>query len=292
MDEIVVGVDGSGNAADALRWAAALAARRGWSVTALLAWDTLDQHFPDRERRYRSDYGQGDADEALEAYVVDALGADAARAVRRVAPVGAPAPLLIEASADAALLVLGPRGMGAGLTAVLGSVSLSCTQWSTCPVAIVHDAGDGPHLDLRRIVAGVDGSGASRRALQWAVDVARATGAELDVVHAWHPPYLGARPYMVTLAATDEMVRAGRQALDRAIDSVDPRGVELPIERILVEGGAAQALLDTAKGADLLVVGTRGRGGFAGLLLGSVSQQLMHHAGCPVVVVVPSAQDG
>jgi nucleotide-binding universal stress UspA family protein len=289
MEHIVVGVDGSEHAAAALRWATAIAERRGWSVVALLAWDTLDQHDPGRVRQHRPDYGPDDAEAALEAYVTDALGADRAKDVVRAPTVGAPAPTLIAASADAAMLVLGPRGMGVGLTAVLGSVSLYCTQWARCPVAVIHDL-EAVELTSRRIVVGVDGSGGSRRALEWAVDEARLTGAEVDVVHAWHLPYVGAQPYTLTMVATDEMEDAARRVLDHGVEGVDSRGLALPLEPILVEGGASHWLLESAKGADLVVVGSRGRGGFSGLLLGSVSQQLMHHAGCPVVVV-PSERD-
>ena len=290
-NQIVVGIDGSKNAADALRWAAAVADRRGWSVTALMAWDTLEQHHPDRERRCVTGYGQPDAEEALACYVVDALGADRGELVIKQAVVGPAAPALIDASATASLLVLGPRGMGAGLTAVLGSVSLYCTQWARCPVAVIHDLEHDEQLTPRRIVVGVDGSGPSRRALDWAVEEARTTGAEVDVVHAWHPPYFGAQPYSVTVAVTDDMERAARAVLDDVIAGVDVRGLSRPLEPILVQGGAAGWLLESAKGADLVVVGSRGRGGFAGLLLGSVSQQLMHHADCPVVVVPSEGGD-
>jgi nucleotide-binding universal stress UspA family protein len=291
MKRIVVGVDGSKNAADALRWGVAIAERRGWSVSALLAWDTLEQHHPDRVRRFASDYGQADAEAALDAYVTDAVGPDRAGLVAKEAVVGSPAPLLIDASAEAEMLVLGPRGSGAALTAVLGSVSLYCTQWARCPVAIVHDLEHEGQTSPRRIVVGVDGSGPSRQALEWAVEEARASAAQVDVVHAWHPPYAGAQPYTLTMVASEDLERAARQVLDRTIEGVDTRGLARPVEPILVQGGASQWLLETAKGADLVVVGSRGRGGFSGLLLGSVSQQLMHHADCPVVVVPHSDRD-
>lgn len=284
MNEIVVGVDGSANAADALRWGADFAARRGTSVRAVLAWDTLDQRYADRKRRFQSDYGQADAEAALDVYVTDALGVDRAVPVTKLAVVGTPAQVLLDMATSASMLVVGARGFGHLRAAVLGSVSLSCAQLAPCPLAIVRDLDHVESVLPRRIVVGVDGSASSRRALDWALDEARASGAEIDVVHAWHPSYVAAQPYALTLEGIDQMERGARTVLDSALASADTHGLSGPLEPILVEGSASQRLLETAKGADLVVVGSRGFGGFSGLLLGSVSQQLAHHADCPVVI--------
>lgn len=137
---------------------------------------------------------------------------------------------------------------------------------------------------MERIVVGVDGSDCSRRALQWAAAEARRRGAALDVVHAWHLPNAGGYPYLAAYVDFEVFAEDARGVLDRAIASVDLAGIP-KVEPILVQDGAARALLDTAKGADLLIVGSRGRGGFAGLLLGSVSHQMAIHARCPVVII-------
>ena len=137
---------------------------------------------------------------------------------------------------------------------------------------------------MARIVVGVDGSGCSLRALQWAVDEARRRDATLDVVHAWHLPNAGVYPYFAGYMDLDLFESDGRQILDGALaDAKVDSAVQ--VEPILVQAGAARALLDNAKGADLLVVGSRGRGGFAALLLGSVSHQVALHAPCPVVII-------
>jgi nucleotide-binding universal stress UspA family protein len=139
---------------------------------------------------------------------------------------------------------------------------------------------------METIVVGSDGSPAATAALEWAVAEARLRDARLLVVHAWAVPVLAyGTPYGV--GPTAELIEAERKAaaaaLDAALERVDVEGVEL--ERRVVEGPAAQSLLEAAENADLLVVGSRGHGGFAGLLLGSVSQQCAQHAPCPVVIV-------
>jgi nucleotide-binding universal stress UspA family protein len=139
---------------------------------------------------------------------------------------------------------------------------------------------------MQRIVVGIDGSESSKQALHWALDEARMRQAQLDVVHVWMDLPLIPMPYVpVDADLSIATEAAARSLLDEAVDSLDQRGLPVPVERILVDGSAAETLIQSAKGADLLVVGSRGRGGFAGLLLGSVSQQVAHHAPCPLVVI-------
>ena len=137
---------------------------------------------------------------------------------------------------------------------------------------------------MQRIVVGVDGSEGSLRALGWAVDEARLRGAELDVVLAWHLPYAGVYRQLAGYLDLGLFEKEAQAILDRA--AAEAKVQLASVEPIFVHDGApARALREAAKGADLLVVGSRGRGGFAGLLLGSVSQQVAAHAPCPVVVV-------
>jgi nucleotide-binding universal stress UspA family protein len=136
---------------------------------------------------------------------------------------------------------------------------------------------------MGKIVVGVDGSEHSMRALRWAADEAKLRGSTLRVVHSWTFPGVS-----VPLSAVDELphidVQAGaEQVLEEAIEAVaDP---SVPTERCVRNELPAQALIAESEGAELLVVGARGRGGFAGLLLGSVSQQCAAHAHCPMVIV-------
>lgn len=136
-----------------------------------------------------------------------------------------------------------------------------------------------------RVVVGVDGSDHGTLALHWAIDEARRRGAVLQIVHAWRYPYIGADVGFAASPAVLEGVEANaRTIVDDAAAVASGAGVE-DVETTLVSGPSAGILLDAANGADLLVVGSRGRGGFTGLLLGSVSQQCAHHAPCPVVIV-------
>lgn len=140
---------------------------------------------------------------------------------------------------------------------------------------------------MERIVVGVDGSEAGRQALRWALDEARRRNAIVEAVHAWHQP--GAMSYgYLGQFDMEPFEEDARKVLDAAVDSVAVPG-DPAIERLLIPGGAASVLVDEAKGADLLVVGSRGRGGFTGLMLGSVSQQAAQHAPCPVVIIPPTA---
>jgi nucleotide-binding universal stress UspA family protein len=147
----------------------------------------------------------------------------------------------------------------------------------------------------RKIVVGVDGSRGAADALEWAVAEAGLRDAALHVVHAWTVPLIDAIPdaWVVgspTVGPTDEEVyehlaAAARKVLDEALDQARALDPKLEIVGELTETGATPALIAAAEGAELLVVGSRGRGGFKGLLLGSVSAQCVHHPPCPVVVV-------
>lgn len=138
---------------------------------------------------------------------------------------------------------------------------------------------------MQRIVVGVDGSEAARDALRWAVAEAQFRGARLQVVHAWQFPYVGPTPFGGMAIDQGDLEASARAQLDHAVEGVDLAGMAAPAEMLVVNRTPATALVEAAQGADLLVVGTRGHGGFAGLLLGSVSQQVAHHAPCPVVIV-------
>ncbi len=137
---------------------------------------------------------------------------------------------------------------------------------------------------MSRIVVGIDTSPDAERALAWALDEARLRDATLELVHAYPTPELTALPMVVTLPNDEELRAAAQSVLDDALASVGGAG-DVDVVQTVRAGGAASVLTQAAEGADLLVVGARGLGGFRGLLLGSVSQQAVAHSPCPVVVV-------
>ena len=147
------------------------------------------------------------------------------------------------------------------------------------------------------VVVGVDGSPGARAALRWALREARLRNSPVRAVHAWTFGYIGGRvegyPYWggsigsYTSLGVDlnDLHRAAEDLLDRAMVDVEDEAEGIEIERQVIQGPAAEVLVQAASPYDLLVVGSRGHGGFTGLMLGSVSQQCVHHAHCPVVVV-------
>lgn len=286
MERFIVGIDGSSNSADALRWAVREAQIRDATVTALLAWNFLDMYGVDGEPTFDPHYGAEDARRALDAAVQGALG-DEADLVLQDVVYDLPATALLEASKDADLLVLGARGLGRFRGLVLGSVSQRCLEHASCPVMIIHGTPDD-RPEFGRVVVGVDGSEQSALALVWAAEEARLRGATLELVHAWETPY--AIEYAIVSEALDTAQRTAADLVDQMLDAVGV--VPDDVDRTVVHSAPVIALTDAAAGADLLVVGSRGRGGFTGLLLGSVSHQVSRHADRPVVVVPDPGIDG
>ena len=140
---------------------------------------------------------------------------------------------------------------------------------------------------MQRIVVGIDGSQGARRALEWAVAEAKLRDAHLIVVHAWLEPAAVAVGSVITAGGVEPELfeETAERTVADVVGAVDTTGLPQGIETHVVAGAPARALIDAAKDADLVVVGSRGHGGFTGLLLGSVSQQVAHHATCPVVII-------
>jgi nucleotide-binding universal stress UspA family protein len=161
---------------------------------------------------------------------------------------------------------------------------------------------EGDTTKAGAVVVGVDGSPGAGEALRWALAEARLRKIPLRAVHAWAYSYVGATSggydnlgfigsFDSTGAGAGDLGREAEETLETAISEAVGETTDVEIERQVVEGQAAAVLIGAAAPGDLLVVGSRGHGGFAGLLLGSVSQQCVHHAQCPVVVVRSSKGD-
>jgi nucleotide-binding universal stress UspA family protein len=295
---VVVGVDGSPGSRAALVHAFTTAAQRAADLEVVssyavnLVWTGGEPlEVPDTEAiRVDTEYRAGALvdDVRRDPMIMGIPGVDAVD-VRLVVSEGRAVPVLLKQSEHADVLVVGSRGRGAMRSALLGSVALHCTTHAPCPVVVVHP---GQPVTLPpRVVVGVDGSAESRAALVAAVQEAGRTGAEVEVVATYFPTDCWTDVTLV-LVQSVEAIRADLQRRTGALvedvlrDQAGTGGA--PVVRIAVhEGPAAEVLLRRAQDAQLLVVGSRGRGAIRGLLLGSVALHCAMHAPCPVMLVHP-----
>ena len=279
MEGIIVGVDESTYAQTALRWAAAHGAACGLPVTAVMAWDFVNQHQADPDAPLDPDYDANVASKVLAELVGRAVGDN--HHLATLAVNDRPGAALIDAAGDdASMIVVGARGMGGFRGLVLGSVSRYVLHAASVPVAVIRS---DPANTYAPVVVGVDGSDPSRRALRWAIDYCRSRHVSLIVIHAWVPPY---NPFgLWTPAELEKHAKAARRLLDHELSAVDQWGLVAPIDGRVREAHASAALLDAGGVASMIVVGSRGRGQLANALLGSESDQISRYATCPVVVV-------
>jgi len=199
-------------------------------------------------------------------------------------PVDGPTPALVDASETADTVVVGARGISRARGLILGSVSLQVAARGHCPVVVVHEQMSSPAG--APVVVGVDGSAAATNALAYAFEQARSRRVGLTVVHAWWMDFVegasGSADWTVDWAA---FAQAEQDLVTASIAGWQDAYPNVAVSRHSVRGLPVQALIRQSENACLVVVGTRGRGGFGGLLLGSVSQGVMRGAQCPVVIV-------
>ena len=278
---VVVAIDDEDPDLLLLGWAAAEAAFRGTRLVIchVCEWRPGDQ--PPRPM----DEGR-DPDLRLGPERVVAAALDAVRAAFPDLPVsgaigtGNPVRGLLTLSEEAAMIVVGARGIGGFAGLLMGSVSGQVAEHASCAVAVIKPV-DGTATD---VVVGIDGSAQSAEALELGLAEARRTGGTLIALHAYRYPPVAAA-YAPNPGYGDAGIRElAEQTLADALDDVEDHNPDVKIERRVDHGPAARVLLAAAEGAAVLVVGARGLGGFTGLIAGSVSQQVLRHAHCPVLV--------
>jgi nucleotide-binding universal stress UspA family protein len=278
---VVAGYDGSQNGVRALDWAASEARARGLPLTVIHVWQVFMGGSMAMPMVDLGSLAQETLDGGVEHVRKEAPDVP----VQGVLECGQPAAELIEAGRNAALIVLGPRGLGGFTGLLLGSVGAQVVAHAPCPVVIARGGPDGrPGTEPGRAVVGVDGSPASRAALEMAFAEAELHGLSVHAVAAWEPTPVKDPPPLVDEAGMREAATARLEQLMAPLQDLHP-GVGAQAE--IRVGAPREVLLDAAKGARLLVVGSRGLGGFRGLLLGSVGHALVQHAPCPVAVVHP-----
>lgn len=294
---VVVGYDGTGPAGTAVDWAAVEASRRGLPLTVLFASNLAGLvPGPVGPSGWLPSLAADTAPLVAEEGVHRAVKAASDLDVRGLTGVGSAAAALVECSRTADLVVVGTRGHGELVGDLLGSVSTPVTAYAVCPVVVVRGDSHLPPGPGRPVVVGVDGSPGSEAALEEAADQAAARGAELHLVSSyqalsqipWAAGFLGEGGSKDLFAAARD---AAVTVLAEAYERVQDRPGITAVSTRAVEGPTAAMLASEAEGAGLLVLGARGLGGFASLLLGSVSRGVIHRAPCPVLVVhAPAAK--
>jgi nucleotide-binding universal stress UspA family protein len=283
---IMVAIDGSDSALRAARWAAAEAIRRGRGLQIVHAYEwPLPNYAPAVvDPAVLHDSVVSTARTTLAA-AVDAV-TEAAPALPVTAEIvrGPAVTALLDLTRRAELLVLGSRGLGGFSGLLIGSVAVALVAHGHCPVVVVR--GDTPAPGAP-VVVGVDGSPAGEPAIALAFDEAASRGCDLVAVHARTDtvvPFGPGGSFGQDLDWTPLSDQA-ENVLAEALAGWQEKYPGVEVRRVVERDRPAGALLNAARGAQLLVVGSRGRGGFVGLTLGSVSQALIHHASCTVMIV-------
>ena len=281
---VVVGVDGSPGSRAALLWAMAYAGRRGAELRVLSAFPVEtywgDPMLIDERRIAAVRADTEDRARALVDEVRSQLGGPGGVVEVLVVP-GPAAQEVLGAAEGADLLVVGSRGRGSVRSTLLGSVALHAVTRARCPVVVVHPRAETTSA-ARRVVVGVDGSDASREALARAMAEADGLGAHVTALAAYTIRSYWSGAYQAAVPPVERLREAVRGQAEAMVAEVGAPG-SVDVEP--VEGPAGDALVRAAEGAELLVVGNRGRGAVRGMLLGSVALHCAVHAPCPVMVV-------
>jgi nucleotide-binding universal stress UspA family protein len=283
---IVVGVDGSTASTAAVRWAARSAAMRDIGLTivhgsppvvpesSLVEWTGPT---PSEVMRAQEEQAQRLIDDAAKTANDTAGGLH----IQAKAIAAAPVPVLLELSNDAQIVVVGRRGRSSLAGVLLGSVSIAMIHRARCPVAVIHDESpaDAASMDAP-VLVGIDGSPASELATAIAFDEASWRGVEVVALHAAYD----SDPFGIHQLEWADVEPKAHEALAERLAGWQERYPDVRVRRVVVFDRPAHHLIEQAKTAQVVVVGTRGRGEFTGLLLGSVSAAVVQATRTPVIV--------
>ncbi|MET8997544.1 universal stress protein [Amycolatopsis sp. NPDC004169] len=290
---ITVGVDGSAGSAAAVRWAAELASRRHLQLKIVHGLQVAGLYYGGGMTGIGAatlfEAVQKDGERAIADARALAASIDEDLVIGTDLPNDPPVPMLIEESRHARMLVVGRTGTGGFTGMLVGGTAATVAAHAHCPVAVVrgrHDStavpGAGP------VAVGIDGSPNSEQAIAVAFEEASLRGVPLVAVHAWNDiVYEDTRGTARILTQPESLEEGEDRLLTERLAGWPEKYPDVEIRRVLVRDRPRHALLRISEEAQLVVVGSRGRGGFTGMLLGSTSQALVQHAECPVLVVRP-----
>jgi len=278
---VIVGVDGSEEALRAVRWAVPEARRRQATLRLVTAFAWTDDRMVGWPGLGQAAYGErlrAAAEHDLAAAASVAAQLDPDLPVEQDLVLGFPGGVLVDQARGAELLVVGDNGRGRLGSVLAGSVAVGVAAHAACPVVVVR--GVEPQPDERLpVVVGIDGTPLSEAAVAFAFEAASARRAPLVAVHTWVGPLIAELVDWQSAAVESE------ESLAERLAGWGAKYPDVHVQRVVARTSAARALLDQAARAQLVVVGCRGHGEMAGLLLDSVSNALVHAAACPVAIV-------
>ncbi len=290
---VLVGIDGSEDALRAVDLGVDEALRRHRRLALLHAWTWPLVPVP------AVTYDVNPAQDTMRVAAENIMESARARAEERARAAGAEnlevetriigdvaAHALIEASREAAMVVLGTRGLGGFAAMLLGSVGIHVAAHASSPVIVVrgeHRPGEGP------VLVGVDGSPGARSALEFAFEEASLRRVPVTAVHVWNSPVIEGLGVVLPIPyELSDVASQAERLLAEQLAGWQEKYPDVPVTQRVEHGSVPSTLLEASQDAGLVVVGSRGLGGFRGLLLGSVSQAVLHHATCPVAIVHPT----
>lgn len=283
----VVGVDGSSASLDAVRWAAYDAHLHHSQLT------LVSSICPPTNAMLPASYFatlQEQCERALieaRALVFQTVDDESELNVSTEVAAQAPIPALLEFSKTARMVVTGSRGIGKFNRALLGSVSSALASHTRSPLTVVREWGATDQAGRKTVVVGTDGSPAGMPALETAFEQAEARGVSVTVVHAWADGDFSSVHGNQSLQpwAWPAVREEAENILDHGLKDLRQKYPQVRVRPVVTRDRPAHALLDHAQAAQMVVVGTHGRGGFRGMLLGSTSRKILHSAMCPVTIV-------
>lgn len=292
QDIIVCAVDGSEAAKVAVRWAANTAAKRELPLRLVSSYSMPQFLYAEGMVPPQDLYDDLEAETMGKIEEAKKVALDFCPDIEISHQIeeGSPIDMLLDVSEQATMLVMGSRGLGGLSGMVMGSVSAAVVSHASCPVVVVREDNDvTEEVKYGPIVVGVDGSGVSKRAVEYAFREADARGAELIAVHTWMDMQVQAS--LAGLAAAQREWKTVEEEQRKILtERLEPWMEKYPNVKVTKEVNRdrpVHALCDAAEGGQLLVVGSHGRGGFRGMLLGSTSRALLQASPCPMMVVRP-----